>query len=371
MSKPLFNINGWNMPTIIAKETSAKSSIGKAGVKREQTLSNEVLQLVKQLSGKESTGSAKSTTEKPAASASNSGEGSKKSKKKPKKRSAQELNNSETPLLNLGAPEQKAKEVETSKNPAPKKQAKKAKTTASGNEFTPLQQKMNKQLQGAKFRMINEMLYTMPGDQAFKKFQKDPDMFEEYHSGFRTQVESWPANPVDVFIKHFKENGKPGMVIADMGCGEAELALKVPDTIKVHSFDLVAANPRITACDIAHTPLPDSSVDAVVFSLSLMGTNYHEFIAEAYRILKSGGEIKIAEVISRFDDINAFISYMNSQEFHLSHRDESNKMFVMLDFIKDGLKGKAAKKAKKKSQDRKAPLVKEAPVLKPCIYKRR
>ena len=51
-------------------------------------------------------------------------------------------------------------------------------------------------------------------------------------------------------------------VIADMGCGEGRLARSVPNT--VHSFDLVAANDSVTACDIAHVPLEDNCVDTVV-----------------------------------------------------------------------------------------------------------
>ena len=76
-------------------------------------------------------------------------------------------------------------------------------------------------------------------------------------------------------------------VVADMGCGEAVLAQSVPQTC-VHSLDLVAANPQVTPCDMAYTPLGVASVDAVVFCLSLMGTNLKDFMIEANRILKPG-----------------------------------------------------------------------------------
>ena len=82
-------------------------------------------------------------------------------------------------------------------------------------------------------------------------------------------------------------------MVADLGCGEARLARSVPNT--VHSFDLVAANERVTVADIAHTPLEAASVDVVVFCLSLMGTNIRDFVFEAARILKVEGTLKIAE----------------------------------------------------------------------------
>ncbi len=65
-------------------------------------------------------------------------------------------------------------------------------------------------------------------------------------------------------------------IVADFGCGEAVLSASVPNT--VHSFDLKAANERVTVCDIAHTPLSDNSVDIGVFCLALMGTNWIDFI---------------------------------------------------------------------------------------------
>ena len=88
-------------------------------------------------------------------------------------------------------------------------------------------------------------------------------------------------------------------VVADFGCGEARLATSVKQ--KTHSFDLVAANDRITACDIANVPLPDASVDVAVFCLALMGTNYFDFLREAKRVLRDGGLLLVAEVVSRFN----------------------------------------------------------------------
>ena len=41
----------------------------------------------------------------------------------------------------------------------------------------------------------------------------------------------------------------PEAIVADFGCGEARLAESVPN--KVHSFDLVACKPHVTACNIA------------------------------------------------------------------------------------------------------------------------
>lgn len=136
-------------------------------------------------------------------------------------------------------------------------------------ELSKLQLKMAKKLAGSKFRWINETLYTTQSDTAFSMFTKQPELFEIYHQGFQAQVDEWPVNPVDVFISQL-ETLEPETVVADMGCGEAAIAKRLHQKMKIHSFDLIAGNEFITACDIAHVPLKDESADIVVFSLSLM-----------------------------------------------------------------------------------------------------
>jgi hypothetical protein len=65
---------------------------------------------------------------------------------------------------------------------------------------------------------------------------------------------------------------------------------------KVHSLDLVATEPGVIACNMADTPLAPGSVDAAVFCLALMGTDYGGFLAEAHRVLKARGWLWVAEV---------------------------------------------------------------------------
>ncbi|ORZ00471.1 methyltransferase-domain-containing protein, partial [Syncephalastrum racemosum] len=213
------------------------------------------------------------------------------------------------------------------------KQPKSAATaTSDGAKLTPLQQKMKEKLSGARFRWLNEQLYTTKGDEAFKLFTEQPELFEEYHSGFRHQVESWPENPVDLIIDQLKELPQQA-VIADLGCGDAAIAHRLPKR-NVLSFDLVAKNDKVIACDIAKVPLPANFCDVAVFSLSLMGTNYFDFLVEAKRILKPGGELKIAEVVSRFPDLDGFISLLERLGFDFMDKEDDNKMFVMLYFTK-------------------------------------
>ena len=87
------------------------------------------------------------------------------------------------------------------------------------------------------------------------------------------------------------------LVIGDFGCGEAELSLLLPEN-KVHSFDHhnILAEDRITSCDIKQAPLPDGALDMAVFSISLMSTNWADYIREARRCLTDKGYLMIAEI---------------------------------------------------------------------------
>ncbi|KAG0325980.1 25S rRNA (adenine645-N1)-methyltransferase, partial [Podila horticola] len=180
-----------------------------------------------------------------------------------------------------GKKEKKEKKEAPAPAPAKKATPAPAPTPIAQPKLTKLQEQMKKTLAGGKFRFLNEQLYTTTGEEAFSLFQSKPELFDEYHEGFRSQVESWPQNPVDIFISELRPMAKD-TVIADLGCGDAQISAELPKH-NVLSFDLVAKNERVTACDIAHLPLSDNSVDVAIFCLSLMGTDFLKFLKEAYR----------------------------------------------------------------------------------------
>ncbi|KAI5069414.1 hypothetical protein GOP47_0015715 [Adiantum capillus-veneris] len=208
--------------------------------------------------------------------------------------------------------------------------------------------------------MLNEKLYTSSGDDAFRFFNEDPSAFDCYHAGYQEQMSRWPSQPLDVIINWLKQHSN-SLIVADFGCGSGKLAKSVNN--QVYSLDLIAFDETIIACNMAHTPLKTQSIDVVVFCLSLMGTDYSSFLNEAHRVLKPRGTLLIAEVRSRFDPLNGgadpaqFIKAMSSLGFSCARKDFSNKLFLVFEFSKQGLKRKLQQC--------------KWPSLKPCIYKRR
>lgn len=79
-------------------------------------------------------------------------------------------------------------------------------------------------------------------------FAADRSAFLAYHRGFESQREQWPEDPLRRILS-FARSLPAGAVVADFGCGDARLAAGLPK-LTVHSFDFVAVNPRVTACDM-------------------------------------------------------------------------------------------------------------------------
>ena len=57
----------------------------------------------------------------------------------------------------------------------------------------------------------------------------------------------------------------------------------------------MAINDKVTACDMKKVPLADEALEVAVFSLSLMGKNWSEYITEAKRCLITNRILIIAE----------------------------------------------------------------------------
>ncbi|KAJ4292007.1 25S rRNA (adenine645-N1)-methyltransferase [Kalmusia sp. IMI 367209] len=208
--------------------------------------------------------------------------------------------------------------------------------------LTPLQKSMRQKLAGARFRHLNETLYTKPSADSLALFKEDPSMFEDYHRGFAMQTEGWPENPVDGYVsaiitrgkvrppssfrdKKRKDKGKSATesdapaaggvkplprnfkghcTIADLGCGTASLSYRLQPHLKSPPPPSGPSGPLVTIADISALPCADASVDVAVFCLALMGTNWLDFIDEAYRILRWRGELWVAEIKSRFGRVS-------------------------------------------------------------------
>ncbi|XP_040049567.2 uncharacterized protein rrp8 isoform X2 [Gasterosteus aculeatus] len=251
-------------------------------------------------------------------------------------------------LIKTREPVQEQSPAETNDEPAVEEEEAKQDRAAS------LRSRVEQRLDSARFRYINEVLYSTSSGEAKRMFQQDPEAFGIYHRGYTAQVQRWPANPVDAIISFIRQK-PPSLVVADFGCGDCKIARSVKN--KVHSFDLAAACDLVTVCDMANVPLRGGSVDIAVFCLSLMGTNLADFLAEANRVLKRGGVLKIAEVASRFENVRDFVTALTSLGFKMSTKSTEGTHFYSFELVK--------------VQDAPESIKKFGLQLRPCLYKKR
>jgi hypothetical protein len=145
------------------------------------------------------------------------------------------------------------------------------------------------------------------------RLQANPEEWANYHTLYREARKDWTVVPYEEMIRWCQQ--RSGYVIGDFGCGEAKLAEAVCDRHTVHSFDHVAINDNVVACDMAHVPLEDETLDVAIFSLSLMGANVTDYIREAHRVLKLDGQLHVIEATSRFSDRAGFVKSLEALGF--------------------------------------------------------
>lgn len=141
------------------------------------------------------------------------------------------------------------------------------------------------------FAHMNSRLNNAHSQTTHERLKHSPEEWYEYHRLYREARQTWTEIPYEQIANSLRK--RPDWIIGDFGCGEAKLAEILPN--KIYSFDHVAINKSVLACDVANIPLEDNILDVAVFSLSLMGSNYQDYLKEANRLLKFGGWLKIAE----------------------------------------------------------------------------
>ena len=154
------------------------------------------------------------------------------------------------------------------------------------------------------FSTMNRTWNQTRSEATHARLQANPEEWAQYHTLYREARKDWAVVPYEEMIRWCRQ--RSGYVIGDFGCGEAKLAEAVADRHTVHSFDHVAVNDNVVACDMAHVPLDDETLDVAIFSLSLMGANFADYIREAHRTLKLDGQLHIIEATARFTDRNGF-----------------------------------------------------------------
>jgi hypothetical protein len=166
-------------------------------------------------------------------------------------------------------------------------------TTQREELKVPLNPEMVEKLQRklGDFSEMNRLWSVSNSTTTGERLKDNPEIWYQYHTLYKEKRKEWNEIPYEVIGK--KISVRPDWIVGDFGCGENLLSKEI--TNKVHSFDHIAIDEKVISCDISNVPLDNNVLDVVVFSLSLMGSNYKDYLQEGYRTLRPYGVIMICE----------------------------------------------------------------------------
>ena len=132
-----------------------------------------------------------------------------------------------------------------------------------------------------------------------QRLLESPEEWYQYHTLYSEKRKEWNEIPYKVIGK--KISSRPDWIVGDFGCGENLLSKEINN--QVYAFDHIAIDENVIACDISDVSeyLNDNVLDVVVNSLSLMGSNYVDYLKEEHRTLKPYGIIMICEPKSKWE----------------------------------------------------------------------
>lgn len=181
-----------------------------------------------------------------------------------------------------------------------------------------------------KLSVMNQQINCDSSMQTHQRFSNNPNEWHNYQAVYRQTRQEWEVIPYQEAIK-WCQSRPPNLIIGDFGCGEAMVAQQLPNT--VYSFDHIAINQSVIACDMTKVTLENGSLDIAIFSLSLMGTNWIDYLKEANRCLKLDGHLWIAEPSSRFKNIDLFKKLLDYLGFDVRRIHEKWK-FTFIETLK-------------------------------------
>ena len=144
------------------------------------------------------------------------------------------------------------------------------------------------------FAKQNQKINVENSSTTHQRMLKNPEEWHEYHRNYRKERETWRTIPFNEWIKRIKKLSDR-FIIGDFGCGEAKIAEAIGS--RVINLDHVAIDSSVISCDIMDVSehVKKGGLDVALFSLSLMGKNWQDYLKEASRCLNENGYLFIAE----------------------------------------------------------------------------
>ena len=193
----------------------------------------------------------------------------------------------------------------------------------------------------SKLSQLHKTYKTMTSQNLNTFFKENPEKWKEYHKISQENEDSFPEEEIqrNRMIKYLENlPGKKKKVIADLGCGFAEINQHFIDNsrFEFHNFDHYSSGELVVSRDIKNTELDDYSTDIAILSLAMWGSNCKDYLKEAHRILDTNGILLIAEPYKRWNKeldeegnaINKLVKLLKKNNFTIVNIKEEKFMFI-------------------------------------------
>ena len=159
--------------------------------------------------------------------------------------------------------------------------------------LTPVEIKKRQSKYGD-FAKQNQKINTERSSTTHHRMLKNSEEWHEYHRNYREERKDWRVIPFNEWIKRIKKLSER-FIIGDFGCGEALVGKSIGS--RVINFDHVAIDSNVISCDMSNVSehIKKGGLDVALFSLSLMGKNWEDYLKEASRCLNENGLLFISE----------------------------------------------------------------------------
>jgi hypothetical protein len=194
-------------------------------------------------------------------------------------------------------------------------------TTKKTEEIVKETTEQKKQRTKSQMEILHQRYKTLSSSNLNKEFSDNSNLWNEYHEMSEQNEESFPREgiPRNIIIEELeKQKTKRTKTVVDMGCGRAQISKHFTDKndtrFQFINYDHVSSNKTVISCDISSTPLENDSVEIVILSLAMWGSNCKTYIAEAHRILESNGLLYIIEATKRWSEKDENHNFIQGEE---------------------------------------------------------
>jgi hypothetical protein len=186
----------------------------------------------------------------------------------------------------------------------------------SAPETNPNSSNPKRVITDSPYKLTGRAWSTQKSTTTHEKLRSNPAEWHAYHAARDISFQGYSDQsqiPRNRIIAHLANKRKHRLRILDLGCGRNNIAQHYADADKDHKFAIqgydhvveVGSTARIGNIADLSAQEEDESADICIYSQSLMGSDWREYLAEGHRILRYNGEFIISEHIKMLDDVRA------------------------------------------------------------------